>query len=71
MNDDEKYYQNAERLKVNLYERFMKNIWKKCDKWQNIAIFKYIKYDNKAVLVLVETFKRKMQWQVSKSNVAY
>lgn len=44
----------------------MKKIWKKCDKWQSIAIFKYIKDDNKAVLVLIETFKRKMQWQVSK-----
>lgn len=44
----------------------MKKIEKKCDKWQNIAVFKYIKDDNKAVSALVETFKRKLQWQVSK-----
>ena len=63
MNDDEKYSQNVERLKVggSLWKKL-----KKSDKCQNIAVFKYIKDGNKAVSALVETFKRKFQWQVSK-----
>ena len=44
----------------------MKKIEKKSDKCQNIAVFEYIKDGNKAVSALVETFKRKFQWQVSK-----
>lgn len=39
--------------------------------WQNIAIFKHVKYAHKALKILAETLKRKIQTSLKIRNVVY